>query len=179
MQNKITTRVLVLLAMLVAVSIILGKYLAFNAGEVLRFSAENLPVILAGIVFGPVAGVLTGVVADLVGCLMVGYTVNPLVTVGAGVIGAISGLLPMLLARTPLKENAVRVITVASAHLVGSVLIKTLGLASYYEMPYAVLLLWRLLNYVIIGGLEGFILISLLNSRGVKQQLAKFKEERK
>ena len=80
------------LAMLAAVSIICGKYLAIRGGDILRFSFEDLPIIFAGISFGPIAGMLVGVVADLVGCVMVGYTVNPIVTLGAAAIGAFSGI---------------------------------------------------------------------------------------
>ena len=49
-------KILCQLAMLVAISIVAGKYLAIGIGEVLRFSLENLPIIFAGIAFGPVAG---------------------------------------------------------------------------------------------------------------------------
>ena len=85
------------LAMLVAISIILGKYLALSIGEVLRFSFENLPIIFAGIAFGPLPAALVAVTADLIGCLLVGYAVNPLVTIGAAIIGLCSGIVPALL----------------------------------------------------------------------------------
>ncbi len=41
-------------AFLAALSIICGKYLALSLGNVLRFSFENLPIVLAGVAFGPV-----------------------------------------------------------------------------------------------------------------------------
>ena len=84
-------KILCQLAMLIAISIVAGKYLAIGIGEVLRFSLENLPIIFAGIAFGPIAGILVGVAADLIGCLLVGYTINPIVTIGAAVIGGVSG----------------------------------------------------------------------------------------
>ena len=89
-------KITVALAMLAAISIICGKYLAIPGGEVMRFSLESMPIILSGMAFGPVAGIAVGAVADLVGCFMVGYTVNPLVTLGAASIGAISGILPFI-----------------------------------------------------------------------------------
>ena len=85
-------KITVLLAMMVAISILMGKYLAINMGETLRFSLENTPIILSGIAFGPLAGAAVGIVADLVGCLMVGYTINPIVTLGAAVIGILTFL---------------------------------------------------------------------------------------
>ena len=172
-------KVTMVLAMLAAISIILGKYLAIRGGDVMRFSLENMPVILAGMAFGPVAGALVGVVADLVGCLMVGYTINPAVTIGAAAIGLISGIIPIVLKKVKINGILVTLITVAAAHLIGSVIIKTLGLAVYYDMPFYVLLLWRLINYAIVGALDGLTVHILLNNRGVRMQINAMKGDSK
>lgn len=94
--------VLVAAALLAALSIVCGKYLAIRAGDTLRFSFENLPILLGGFAFGPAIGVIIAVAADLIGCLMVGYAINPVITVGAALIGLIGGLGGILLKRTPL-----------------------------------------------------------------------------
>ena len=67
-------RALCLAALLAAMSMILGKFLQIPTpfAEFVRISFENLPVILAGLVLGPLAGAMTGAVADLVGCLAYG-----------------------------------------------------------------------------------------------------------
>ena len=164
-ENKVTLKVAVALAMLSAISIILGKYLAIPGGEVLRFSFENLPIILAGIAFGPVGGIMVGAVADLLGCLLVGYTINPMVTLGAVSIGLLSGIVWKLVKGRSMKRIFKTAITVGIAHLIGSVLIKTVGLAVFYDMHILVLMLWRLLNYLIVGVLEGVVLYALLGNR--------------
>ena len=87
---------LVTLAMLMALSIVLGKFLNIPIGDSIRISFENLPLILSGILFGPVAGMITAVCADLLGCLLRGYAIIPLITVAAGVIGLLSGLMSKL-----------------------------------------------------------------------------------
>ena len=79
-------RVTVACALLIALSIVCGKFLQFPVGEAMRFSFENLPILFAGMAFGPLAGVLVGTVADLIGCLAVGYAINPLVTLGAAAV---------------------------------------------------------------------------------------------
>ncbi len=160
-------RILVASAFLSAISVVAGKYLQIPVGEVLRFSFENMPVIMAGIAFGPFVGMCVGVVADLVGCLMVGFTINPLVTVGAGVIGFASGLCNYLLTRANASHTVKIILSVGIAHLLGSVVIKTVGLAVYYSMPLWALMLWRLLNYVIIGVLESAILWFLLKNKAI------------
>ncbi len=162
-------RRLAVAAFLAALSILCGKFLAIPVGTVLRFSFENMPILLAGMMLGPVFGILTGVVADLVGCLMVGYAINPAVTIGAACIGLIGAVLFRLLSRMPLFWRVS--LTVLIAHLIGSVLIKTWGLAVFYDMPFVVLLLWRLLNYVIVGIAEGALLYYLLKSDAVRRRL--------
>ena len=169
----------VLLAFLTAVSIICGKYLAIRGGDIMRFSLENMPIIFAGMAFGPLAGALVGAVADIVGCIMVGYTINPAVTLGAAVIGVISGALHSLTKKARLNEWLITAITVTVAHLVGSVTIKTVGLAVYYDIPFAMLLLWRLLNYVIVGTLDGIIVHVLLNNKEIKLHIDRLKEVEK
>lgn len=170
-KQKTTLKMIVALAMLSAISIICGKYLGINAGEFMRFSLENMPIILAGMAFGPLAGGAVGLVADLVGCVMVGWVPIPWVSVGACLIGVVAGLTRLMLKKTALPTPIITVITVVAAHFVGSVLIKTIGLAAVYSMPYPLLMLWRLLNYAIVGTIDGIIVHVLLNNKGIKQQI--------
>ena len=173
-------RLLVFSALLSAISIVCGKYLAINMGEFMRFSFENLPIIFAGMAFGPLVGALVGIVADLIGCVLVGYAINPIITAAAAVIGFLSG--GYFFAQRYFSKNgnisrAARVflvlVTVAGAHLVGSVIIKSVGLSAFYSAPLHILMLWRLLNYVIVGALEGLILYHLIGNRAIKSQIQK------
>lgn len=164
-------RVLAFSAVLVAMSIVCGKYLAIRGGDILRFSFENLPILLAGILFGPFIGAAVGVVADLIGCVLVGYAINPLVTVGAALIGIVGGGVYRFTAKFSLFVRVL--LSVGSAHLLGSVVVKTFGLAVFYDMPMMVLMLWRLLNYVIIGGLEVLLIVPIMKNRAIHSLLKK------
>ena len=166
-------RVSIALSMLAAISIVCGKYLAINAGEFMRFSFENLPIIFAGIAFGPLAAAAVGVTADLVGCLLVGFAINPLVTVGAGAVGFISGTVWHLL--TELRPTVRLTLTLFAAHAVGSVVIKGIGLSAFYSIPLDALMLWRLLNYLVVGIAEGILLFFLIKSRMVTDAVRKIK----
>lgn len=170
-KRQKSLRITIILALMVAISILMGKYLAIRGGDVMRFSLENTPIILSGIAFGPGAGALVGLVADIVGCVMVGYTINPLVTLGAVAIGLISGFVPRILAKINISGKIQLAITVAVAHLVGSVVIKTLGLAAYYDMPLVILMLWRVLNYLIVGALDGIVVHILLSRKEIDKQI--------
>lgn len=168
-----SVKVMLAVAFLSALSIVCGKYLAIRGGDVLRFSFENLPVLMTGMIFGPVAGVASGVIADLLGCVLVGYAINPLVTVGAAAIGLLGGILYRLCRSLPLAARLG--ISVFGAHLVGSVIIKTFGLAQFYDMPFLALTAWRGLNYLIIGALEWVLIWLLLRNKALSQQLEKMK----
>ena len=164
--------ILVISAFLAAISIVCGKYLAIRGGDVMRFSFENMPIIMAGMLFGPVVGAVVGVVADLIGCVLVGYTINPVVTAGAALIGFIGGLGYYILGKIKKFPYGLKIsASVAAAHLIGSVVIKTVGLAAFYDMPLGALMLWRLLNYLIVGVLEGVILWYLLKNKALVHEI--------
>ncbi|MBE6584315.1 MAG: folate family ECF transporter S component [Ruminococcaceae bacterium] len=168
-------RVMVLCSVFVAISIVCGKYLAIRGGDVLRFSFENLPIILAGMAFGPVAGAAVGVVADLIGCILVGYAINPIITLAGALIGAIGGIMFRVCRKLPWWLCVT--LTVTACHTIGSVVVKTIGLAAFYSMPIWELMLWRLLNYVIIGVIEGVLIYILLKNKALRKQLLMYREE--
>ncbi len=169
-----SVRIMVTTALLVAMSIVLGKYLAINLGETMRFSFENLPILLAGMMFGPVGGLVAGIASDIIGCFLVGYAINPLVTVGAASIGFFSGIAYMLMKRTRLPYWLKISVPVFLAHLIGSVTLKTLGLSQFYDMPFLVLMLWRCLNYLIIGTAEYVLIYFIMKNKVIKSQFELF-----
>lgn len=175
-KNRQNLRRLCLGGLLVALSIVFGKLLAFNIGELFRISLENLPIILAGITLGPLWGSLVGAVADLVGCLIVGYAVNPLITLGAIAIGFISGFVFRLIKGQGRGKIA---LSVLAAHLIGSILIKTAGLSAFYGTDYFSLLFYRLINYLPIAALESIIVYILTKNKGISEILSKFGGEEK
>ncbi len=172
-KNKRAARSLkvsVMAAVLVALSIVCGKFMQIPVGESLRFSLENLPILLAGVAFGPLTGGLVGLLADIVGSILHGYAINPFITLGATVIGLLGGA---VFRYTPRLSRGWRAATATVvAHLVGSVLIKTAGISLFYAMPFAELLLWRLLNYVIVGAVESVLLVVLLRNKAVTSALS-------
>lgn len=170
-----TLRRLCFAASLAAMSIVLGKFLQIPHPfqEFIRISFENLPVILSGIVLGPISALLVGVVADLLGCALYGYAVNPIVTLGAAAVGLVAGVMSRYVVKKPLGAKVVA--AVATAHLVGSVLIKSAGLAAWYlakyEFGYLQFLGWRVVNYAIVGVAEGVLLYLLLRNRAFARQM--------
>ena len=168
-------RILALASVLAALSIVLGKYAAINITDNFRLSFENLPILLAGLFAGPLAGLAVGCVADLIGCVMVGYAINPIITAGAALVGLVSGLLARYAWPIRRKDGYSPwriILSVYAAHIIGSMLVKSLGLWAYYGTPL-VTLVWRIPIYVVIGAAESGLLIVLSRSRVFMGELHK------
>lgn len=151
-------------AMLIALSVIIGTFcktfLNFDGG-LLRITFENVPIIMAGIIYGPVVGGVVGVASDLVSYFMSPqiYPPNLVVTLGAAMVGIIAGLSARFIVK---KRGSVQIIvSVALSHIVGSMIIKTVGLFQYYQH----LALLRIPLYIVIGSLEAGLLCILLKRR--------------
>lgn len=76
-KRTMTTKALAYCALLAALSVVLARLIIPMPNVTTRFSIEAVPIYLAGMLFGPMAGALVGFSADLVGCLFSGYGYNP------------------------------------------------------------------------------------------------------
>lgn len=163
MKTKI--RKLVFAAMMTALCVVIGlfckTYFTFGA---IRITFENIPVILSGIVLGPFFGAAVGIASDLVSAPLSGFGINPIITLGSASIGFLSGVLS---SRVVKKLNFVSVLVcVLSAHFVGSMIIKSLGLLIYaYPLP---MLLVRVPLYIAIGAIESYIIYVILRNKQVR-----------
>lgn len=158
--NLSKLRVTVMMAFFAAISIVFGKFLALSVGETLRFSFENTPILLSGMLFGGIPGALTGLIADILGCILRGYAINPIITIGAVVIGFMGGLFSYR------KKKFVNILlSVLFAHVFGSIIIKTIGLSVILNYPFWITLFQRFLNYVIISLTEIVFFYTLFKSK--------------
>ncbi|MBR6557548.1 MAG: folate family ECF transporter S component [Clostridia bacterium] len=130
------TQTITAVAMLTALSVIIGivckNFFTFNVYY--RVTFENLPIILAGITFGPFYGAACGICADLLSCLCSSNpAVIPLITLGAAAVGFCSGAVPRYIFR---KRGGVQYsFAVASAHIIGQVIIKSIAKILWLGMP--------------------------------------------
>ena len=101
-QTKhITTRAIACCALLAAISIVMARLLSYAPFGSVRWSLDKFPLFLAGMLFGPVAGCLTGFVADAAGSMMQ-YGFNPLLCPPAVLFGLCGGLFRCWMAKKPL-----------------------------------------------------------------------------
>jgi len=157
---KKTTKTLTLAAMLVAMSVIIGifckNFMNFGGG-LFRITFENLPIILSGILFGPFVGAAVGIATDLVSYLLSAqiYPPNLVVTLGAATVGFAAGFVSKHLVK---KSGYAQIIFSGSvAHILGSMIIKPVGLFFFYGWA----VLWRIPLYLVIAPLEIAVLCLL------------------
>ena len=72
------TYALTVCALLTALSVVLARLLTIIPSEVSRVSLEAVPILLAGLLFGPLPGAAVGFAADFIGCLFSPFGYNPI-----------------------------------------------------------------------------------------------------
>lgn len=168
-NSKNSVRTLTLLALLIAMSIVFSRVLSISTGFV-RFNLGSLPVLLAAIFFGPGAGFVVGALADMIGGLLSGYAINPLITLGAGSIGLVAGYLWQKL---PELRLGLRLqISVVAAHVVGSVIINSLALRIFYGYAWSILLT-RIPNALVLSAVNTVLIRILMENRAVRNAIGK------
>ena len=161
-------KVMTMAAMLTAMSVVIGifckSFLNFGAG-LFRITFENLPILMSGIMFGPVVGGIVGVATDIVSYFLSGqaYPINPLVTLGAGLVGVVSGVL----SRYVFKRSGYAriIIPSAAAHVVASMIVKPIGLFAFYGWA----VLWRVPVYLVIAPLEILLICLMYRNHAVRR----------
>ena len=138
-KNKQTwsVKTLVFLALLVAIQLVLSRVLVIDLG-VYRITLGTVATVLAGLWMGPVAGGVEGAVADIIGCFMKGYGVNPLITLSAVAWGVIPGLAGKLMAEKNRKVKTA-VMCAAISGVVGTLGLTTAGLVMIGANFYAIM----------------------------------------
>ena len=161
-MKSITPKRLSLLAMFIALQIILSKFLMLQVAPSVRLSIDSVPILLAGLWFGPIAGGLVGALADFLGTVLfptAGAYFPPL-TIAFFLIGLCAGLLARVIrAKHPLIRIGIIVIL---SELIGSYLFKSFALSLLIGVPFTGLLAARALPVSIVA-IVNTTLVALLD----------------
>lgn len=170
-----STRILVVAAIFTALSMVLGKFCAINIGDSIRIGFGGLPIQMAGIMFGPYIGAAVGLVADVVGCLLRGYSINPIITLGSTSIGFVSGFMFHKALKGIDKALLPKIaLSTLAAHAVGSMLITSFGLFVYYHTPMQTLAL-RVPIYTITAAVETAVIFILMSNKAFMNELERIR----
>ena len=126
-KRMMTTKTMVYCALLAALSVVLARLFSIMPEESARFSIESVPIFIAGMLFGPVAGGMVGFTADFVGCMFSPFGYNPIYCIPPILYGVCAGLLRHWVARKP--DPLRIVIAIAPSAIIGSICIQSCVLA--------------------------------------------------
>ncbi|MBP6492560.1 MAG: folate family ECF transporter S component [Clostridia bacterium] len=146
MKMKFTTKNLLLLALFAAISIIFTRFLSFYlpvmAINTVRISLGNIPIVLAGLLLGPVAGAATGIVADVIGTTMFSpFGYFPGFTLSAALVGFLPGILKAYFKDTNKYSNILIIVFITE--LITSIGMNTLWVSMMTNVNYFVLMIPR------------------------------------
>jgi len=101
-QNKsaISPQSIACCALLAALSIVMARVLCFATPDGVRWSLDKFPLFLAGMLFGPLLGGMTGFVADTLGSIMQ-FGFNPIFCPPPILYGLFGGLFRYFLQKNP------------------------------------------------------------------------------
>jgi hypothetical protein len=91
------------------------------------------------------------------------YPPNLIVTLGAAAVGAVSGTVSVIMKKSPVTLKTT--VAGAAAHIVGSMIIKPIGLYQFY----GIMVLWRVPMYLVIAPIEIFILCMLFKNSHMRK----------
>ena len=153
---KLDTRTIVILGLLIAIQIILSRFLSFSVWN-MKIGFGFVPIVVAAMILGPVPAALVGGVSDFLGAIL--FPVGayfPGFTLTAVLTGAIFGLFLQE------KQTPIRVVfSVALTQLICSQLINTYWISILYGAPYASLFAPRLIQTAVLVPLEIVVIIAL------------------
>ncbi len=111
MDNVSVVKRMTLLAMLASISSVIKIIFQATTGPAARLTFYELPLIIAGSVFGPIYGMLAGFISDIGYMTTYGYGFS-LMTISAMMWGAVSGV--VLYKRTITLKRIIIVVIIAS-----------------------------------------------------------------
>ncbi len=166
-MKNFNVRTMIIMALLAALGAVFSAFLSvelnFTGVKTVEISLTPLPIMLAGIFFGPLAGGIVGFVADTAGFFM-GVQVgvyNPAFSITMALFGVIAGLFYL---RS--KKNSIWKATGAAlaAQIVCSVILNTLLVWAFYAVPLEVLIPPRLIGAAVELPLYAWLLMVLIDS---------------
>lgn len=150
---RLSTKRTVYLAFLIALGVVLTRFasirIAIMGVEGIRIGLGGFPIIFAGLLFGPVAGGVVGVLTDIIGFLaspMGAYMPHFTLT------AALTGMLPALVMKVTRQQEpgfGLLVLAILVGQGITSVLLVPYFLHILFGLPYQAVLVPRIVAVVI------------------------------
>lgn len=165
MNSKITTKVIVRAAILTAISIILSRFLSIFLTPNIKIGFSSIPLMIAGILFGPLLGGMSGLVADIIGVMInLSGTFHPGFTLSSILTGLLPGLVAKYFVKDKKSTNILLISSVILTFLVSHLLLNTFWLSQLTSTPFMAMFTLRLPK-VIIETVINIIIMKLIFAR--------------
>lgn len=179
-KQKMTTRRLVINAVLIAIYVVL-RFFNIPMGNSFRFTLASFSVVLCALLYGPVDGLLVGLLGEFLSQVLSPYGLTPttlLWCVGETVRGGVLGLCTVLFLRKGLlsSENPQRTCVVNTLLCcVFTGILAALGqtfalyvdskMFGYYSYTIVFgVMVWRILIYMVLAGAFGYLSLPIISA---------------
>lgn len=155
-SKKLTTRTLVIMATLIAMTIVLSRFLSFSVWN-MKIGLAFIPIAITAMIFGPIEAGIVAALSDFLGAIL--FPIGPYFpgfTLTAFLVGIIFGLFLHKDQRWLNVLGAVLVHQIACSQF-----LNTLWISILYSSPYWPLFVTRLVQTAIMSVVE-FIVIELI-----------------
>ncbi len=156
-MSKINTRMLAYMSVLVAVEIVLNRFLSINAWNI-KIGFSFVPVVLAAMLFGPLCAGIVGALGDLLGAILFPIGAYfPGFTLTAFLTGLVFGLFLYK------KQTLLRTVAAVGINqFILSLFLNTYWISVLYGSPYVPLLATRVVQSVILTAAQLLVIQLLL-----------------
>ncbi len=167
-NSKINTRTLVQVSVLVAISIVLSRVGSIMITPQIKIGFGEVPIVIAGFLFGPFVGGLAGLVGDLTGFLVnsFGSPWHPGFTISSAMWGVIPGLFGNYFKKKGSREDMFSLKRVSIAFTVSMIIISlglnNLWLYTLYGKGLLGMIPGRLVNFLVSTPIKSFIIAKLI-----------------
>lgn len=146
---KLSTKALTLMGLLIALEIVLSRFLSFSVWN-MKIGFAFVPVVIAAILLGPLPAAMVAALADFVGALLFPIGAYfPGFTFTAFLMGLCYGFF------LHTRQNLPRIVLSVAVHqLVLSLLLNTLWISVLYGSPFGPLLVTRLFSCAVLTAVQ-------------------------
>ena len=177
-KSKFTTKRLAINAVLIAIYVVL-RYFSIPFGEFFRFTMAPFSVILCALLFGPVDGLLVGLLGEFLSQVLGPYGLTQttlLWCIGETVRGVTLGLCAhfflkkWLMSRPNIKHLAILFVCCAVTGVLASfgqtfaLYVDSKLLGYYTDLMVFGVLVWRVLVYVVVSVLLGYLCLPIIHA---------------
>ena len=153
---KFTTKKLTILGLLIALEVVFARFLSISAWNI-RIGFSFLPIVLAGMLYGPIEGGIVGAISDLIGALL--FPSGPFFpgfTLSACLTGIVFGLFLK-------KDQSIWriILAVVVNQIFMSLLLNSFWISTLYGSPFVPVLTARLVQSAIVAPVQVIVILIL------------------